>query len=368
VEPVTSNINDLKFTFNGKVFGLHHSNADLTPGKDRILASGALSAGQTTAGDTTKGFSYFWDAANIDSVSSSVHNQANARNIYLVEAASAGDVLPDINVPGSSARAIKGDMSILDKISLPTDIGDGREARISVLEMLKKHGIIPETKAGGQLIDDAYFLARGERAIAEYIPARAQMQVDAQVEYVQQIDPKTGMIKPVYAEGGRAHDLYLSSLTESGRKGMLDKKIAEGEKILALDKAETFKRARAGGFMSPANNNISLNQINVDFLKKYTDSEKAYRASMDSASDVFRGSLTSEVLDSDSPKEKILARISANRSRVAAQESTGKGYKKAMGSSSLLEAAQDASKAVVRRDSVGMKIAGAAATILRKRF
>lgn len=358
MEPVTSNINDLKFTFNGKAFGLHHSNADLTPGKDRILASGALSAGQTTAGDTTKGFSYFWDAANIDSVSSSVHNQANARNIYLVEAASAGDVLPDINVPGSSARAIKGDMSILDKISLPTDIGDGREARISVLEMLKKHGIIPETKAGGQLIDDAYFLNRGERALAEYIPARAQMQVDALVEFVQQIDPRTGMIKPVYAEGGRAHDLYLSSLTESGRKGMLDKKIAEGEKVLTMTQADTFKRARAGGFMSPANNNISLNEINVDSLNEYANLEKAHRArvsSFDNAMD-------------DTPKQKIRARISANRSRLAAQESTGKGFKKAMGSSSLLEAAQDASKAVVRRDSAGMRIAGAAATILRKRF
>jgi hypothetical protein len=359
MEPVTSNINDLKFTFNGKAFGLHHSNADLTPGKDRILASGALSAGQTTAGDTTKGFSYFWDAANIDSVSSSVHNQANAKNIYLVEAASAGDVLPDINVPGSSARAIKGDMSILDKISLPTDIGNGREARISVLEMLKKHGIIPETKAGGQLIDDAYFLNRGERALAEYIPARAQMQVDAQAEFVQQIDPRTGMIKPVYAEGGRAHDLYLSSLTESGRKGMLDKKIAEGEKVLTHAQAKTFNRARAGGFMSPANNNISLSEINIDSLNEYENLEKAHRASV--------SNFAMDALD-DSPKQKIQARISANRSRLAAQESTGKGFKKAMGSSSLLEAAEDASKAVVRRDSVGMKLAGAAATILRRRI
>ena len=359
MEPITSNVNDLRFTFDGKVFGLHHSKADLIPGKDKVLTSGTLSSGQTTAGDTTKGFSYFWDAANIDSVSSSVHNQANARNIYLVEAASAGDVLPDINVPGSSARAIKGDMSILDKISLPTDIGDGREARISVLEMLKKHGIIPETKAGGQLIDDAYFLNRGERALAEYIPARAQMQVDAQVEFVQQIDPRTGMIKPAYAEGGRAHDLYLSSLTESGRKGMLDKKIAEGEKVLTHAQAETFNRARAGGFMSPANNNISLNKINVDSLNEYANLEKAHRAGVDS--------FAMNAVE-DSPKLKIQARIFANRSRLAAQESTGKGFKKAMGSSSLLEAAQDASKAVVSRDSVGMKLAGAAATILRRRI
>jgi len=360
VEPVTSNINDLKFTFDGKVFGLHHSTADLIPGKDTILPSGALSTAQTTAGDTTKGYSYFWDAADISSVSDSVHNQANARNIYLVEAASAGDVLPDINVTGSSARAVKGEMSILDKISLPADIGTGREARISVLEMLKRHGIDPETSARGQLINDAYFLARGETALAEYIPARAQMDVDAQIENIQKIDPETGMLKAPYREGSARRDTYLSTLTESGRKAMLDERLAEGEKILPWNKQAEFRDARVGGFMSPVNNNMDLNQISTNLLQQYDEQIVQPR----------KASSESMLLDlmDDSPKEKIRARISANRSRVAAQESTGKGFKKTMGSSSLLEAAQDASKAVARRDSVGMKIAGAAATILRKRF
>ena len=162
--------------------------------------------------------------------------------------------------------------------------------------------------------------------MAEYLPARAQMHVDAVVENVQKIEPETGMRKGAYREGANGHALYLSTLTESGRKGLLDERLAEGEKIFGAfgSPKDFFDRARTGGFMSPANNNINLNQINVDSLKKYTDSEKAYTARMASQT------LTLDLVDMETPKETILARIRSNRSRLAAQESAGKGFKKAM--------------------------------------
>jgi len=362
MQPVTSNINDLKFTFNGKVYGLHHSRADLIPGKDRILPSGALTTAQTTAGDTTKGFTYFWDASTIDSITSAVHNQAKARNIYLVEAASVDDVLPDLNIAGESGRTIKGEMAILDKVSLPTNIGNGREARLSVLEMLRKHGIIPETKNRSRMIHAAYFLNKGEKALEEYIPARAQMEADSFIQHAQRINPQTGKIAPVFQEGGLLHDKYLNSLTESGRKIIFEEELAKGEQLLASHRAYQIKQARTSGFMLPINSNIGLSEINMDILKQeadfFADYKKNYGAGL--VIDDIKG----DIVD----KQIIKARISFNRSRLATQESTGKGFKKAMSSSSLLEAAEDASKAVARRDSIGMKVAGAAATILRNRF
>lgn len=355
MEPITSNVNDLRFTFNGKVYGLHHSRADLTPGKDKILPTGALTGKQTTAGDSTKGYTYFWDAADISSVKNSVHNQASARNIYLVEAASADDVLPDINIPNTNARAIKGEMSILDKVSLPTDIGSGRDARIQVLEMLKRHGIIPETSARSDLVNSAYFMARGERALEEYLPARFAAEAGKKIEGFSFNDPEK--LPAAYGPGGINHYQYKAYL-EGGTEGLADMIRAErGEEILNPGVASTFKNARELGVLQGPNSIMSPSEIHIGTVKKYADSIKK------SAGDF----LTIDDLPDD-PKEVIKARLSANRSRLAVQESAGKGFKRAMGSSSLVQAAQDAAQAVVNRDSAAMRIAGAAATIFRRRI
>lgn len=355
MEPITSNINDLRFTFNGKVYGLHHSKADLIPGKDKILPTGALTSKQTTAGDSTKGYSYFWDASDISSVKTSVHNQAHARNIYLVEAASANDVLPDINIPNTNARAIKGEMSILDKVSLPTNIGSGRDARIQVLEMLKRHGIIPETSARSDLINSSYFMARGERALEEYLPARFAAEAEKMIEGFSFNDPEK--LPAAYGSGGYLNYKYKTYL-DGGAEGLADMIRGErGEGILNPGVASTFEDARKLGVLQGPNSIMSPSEINTSTAKKYADSIKTSA----------RSELTLDYLPDD-PKQVIKARIAASRSRVAAQEATGKGFKKAIGSSSLVQAAQDAAQAVVNRDSAAMKVAGAAATIFRRRI
>jgi len=354
--PITSHVNDLRFTFNGKVYGLHHSNADLIPGEDKLSPSGAITAKQTTAGDSTKGYSYFWDASNIEAVENSVNNQAGARNIYLVEASSVDDVLPDINVPFTSARAIKGEMSILDKVSLPTDIGTGRDARMQVLEMLKKHGINPETTARGKSIDAAYFMARGEKALEEYLPARFMLQAENMIESFNFNDPAN--LPPAYKQGAMMHNLYETYL-DGGTKGLADKLLEQrGMRILNPNTNKAFQHGRELGVLHGPNSIISPSEIDISALQKYADSVKSTESSM---------GLRVEPLP-DPTKKIIKARIAANRSRVAAQEAAGKGFKKAMGSSSLVQAAQDAAQAVVNRDSAAMKVAGAAATIFRRRI
>lgn len=386
----TSNIDNLRFTFNGKVYGLHHSMADLTPGKDKILPTGAISAEQVTANDSTKGYTYFWDAADPKSLESSVHNQANARNIYLVEAASADDVLPDLNVPNSPARAIKGEMSILDKVSLPTDIGSGRDARMQVLEMLKRHGIAPETSARADAINSAYFMARGERALQEYDEARKLALAELKIERFNFRDPEK--LPPAYRPGGFYHHHYQGYL-DNGVQGIVDatnrdKGITPG--LVELDKTPLaehnkaiFENARARGALYGVDSRIGPHQVDVNVLQKYISDMAIEQASNKNSPSTLQalanliGNIAAgndSVSDPTGQQQKagIKARLFSTRKRLAAQESAGTGFKqgfrKAMGSSELLEVAQDASRAVANRDSNAMRIAGAAATILKKRI
>lgn len=174
VYPKTSNVNDLRFEHNGKVYLLHHSHTDLQIG-DKIRASGSISGLQVTAGDAAAGFSYGWDVADIQAVKDAAKNQAKAHTVYLTTA-NLEDTLPDINLSGTSARAVKGDMPILDKVTIPTNVEfGGRDARAMIYEMIDRHGIKLGTAEEGKLVNVAYIVAKGEEAKSAYTTGRAEM-------------------------------------------------------------------------------------------------------------------------------------------------------------------------------------------------
>lgn len=166
----TNNIDSLRFDVDGKAYFLHHSKADLKVG-ETIKTTGAFP--QSTAGDALYGYSYGWDAMNPGSIANAIHNQPKARNIYITSA-NAEEVFPDLNVIQSNARAIAGEQTILDKISInPNETFE--EAHSRVIESLNKLNIPMRTKEEERLANlEIAISERGQKAAAQYSLASAE--------------------------------------------------------------------------------------------------------------------------------------------------------------------------------------------------
>lgn len=158
----TNPIDSLKINIEGKAYFLHHSPREIPKG-ETLRTTGAT---QTTASDALRGYTYAWDAQT--GLRDSVINQVSRRFdeesseqyktalqwtedtdnpgnknffVHLTEA-DPENVFPDVNVPDSAARAIKGEgaQRVVDRVSIPAHFSN-EEAIASVQEMLRNAGI-----------------------------------------------------------------------------------------------------------------------------------------------------------------------------------------------------------------------------------
>jgi len=202
----------IQYTNDGKSYFLHHSPNSTIEIGEKIRTTGLK---QTTAGDAIQGHSYAWDARTglRDAVANQVSNRgsfgvtgANAIpienldelpgpkefSVYLT-AADSGSVYPDLNVPGSAARAIKGEQQVLDKITIPANLSD-EDATDLVRKMTRKHGIFEANdKSVRQMIDDSILASKGEEALGTFLESHGEGQIKLHIKNVER----------QIAEGGR---------------------------------------------------------------------------------------------------------------------------------------------------------------------
>lgn len=149
-------------TPDGKTYFLHHSATSGIKVGEKIRTTGV--GRQTTAGDAIFGHSYAWDART--GVRDAISNQVSERSstnaagvgkkdfsIYLTSA-NTEQVFPDINVPGTPARAIQGTQDVLEEIRIPANLTND-EALELVRQTLARRGI-SEAKRGRKT-DDRFF-------------------------------------------------------------------------------------------------------------------------------------------------------------------------------------------------------------------
>lgn len=202
----------IQYTNDGKSYFLHHSpNSNIQIG-EKIRTTGLK---QVTAGDAIQGHSYGWDARTglRDAVANQVSNRGNVGvtganaipletldelpgprefSVYLTAADSA-DVYPDLNVPGSAARAIKGEQQVLDKITIPANLSD-EDATDLVRKMTRKHGIFEANdKSVRQMIDDSILVSKGEGALGTFLEGHGEGQIKGHIKNIEK----------QIAEGGR---------------------------------------------------------------------------------------------------------------------------------------------------------------------
>lgn len=170
----TNPIDNLRFDVNGKAYFLHHSRADVKVG-EKIETTGAFK--QSTAGDSLHGYSYGWDAMNPGSITDAFYNDprtgSHAKNIYITSA-DAEQVLPDLNVIQSNARAISQEQTILKKISLGVD-ESFENAHSRIMASLQELNIPMRTVEEERLVNlEMAISERGQRAGAGYMAASAE--------------------------------------------------------------------------------------------------------------------------------------------------------------------------------------------------
>jgi hypothetical protein len=186
MEPSTNNIKNLRFDIDGRAYFLHYSKADLKVG-EKILPSGSPGLGQFNTGDALFGRSYGYDALDPRSSVSAMFgqapkvivNQANsqqeaARRLYLTSAP-IENVGADINIMRSeyeegglerlgrnNFRSVLGSQDIVDRVEIPFDntIEENAEKSRSLIEdLLKRNGIIPNTKEEQKLVNIAHTIS-----------------------------------------------------------------------------------------------------------------------------------------------------------------------------------------------------------------
>lgn len=178
----TNNIDNLRFDIDGQAYFLHHTPADIAIG-DKIRVSGI--AKQVTAGDALSGFSYGWDAMSAESASNAINNQISARNIYITTAP-ASEVFPDINVVGSSARAIRGEQTVLEKITVGAD-ESFENAHARVLSRLQELNIPVRSPEDSVLANlEMAISERGVRAVQDYAKASAETKLNSIIEVIEE--------------------------------------------------------------------------------------------------------------------------------------------------------------------------------------
>ena len=159
----------IQYAPDGRSYFLHHSATSGIKVGEKIRTTSV--GRQTTAGDAIFGHSYAWDARTgvRDAVANQVSNRSftNAAgvgeedfSIYLTSA-NTEQVFPDINVPGSPARAIQGTQDVLEEIRIPANLTNG-EALELVRQALARRGI-SEAKRGRKTDDRSFNFSRKGR-------------------------------------------------------------------------------------------------------------------------------------------------------------------------------------------------------------
>lgn len=208
----------MQYDLEGRSYFLHHSKTpDINVGeKIRTTQVGR----QVTAGDAIAGHSYGWDARTgiRDAVANQVSNRGNVPKIgsglienlddvsgprdysvYLTSANTA-DVYPDINVPGTAARAIKGEQEVLDRVSIPANLSD-EEAENLVRQMMRKHGVFETTDKGVKSsIDNAVLATRGEEALGNFLEGHGEGVIRGHIKNINQ-QIASGGRRGIYTEG-----------------------------------------------------------------------------------------------------------------------------------------------------------------------
>ena len=154
----------IKYAPDGRSYFLHHSATSGIKVGEKIRTTSV--GRQTTAGDAIFGHSYAWDART--GVRDAVVNQVSMRSsldgagvgtrdfsVYLTSA-NTSEVFPDINIPGTAARAIRGTQDVLEEIKIPTHLTND-EAQELIRQTIARRGISEAKrgrKKGNKLVDD----------------------------------------------------------------------------------------------------------------------------------------------------------------------------------------------------------------------
>ena len=223
----------MQYDLEGRSYFLHHSKTpDINVGeKIRTTQVGR----QVTAGDAIAGHSYGWDARTgiRDAVANQVSNRGNMSkvgdglmdtldgvsgprdySVYLTSANTA-DVYPDINVPGTAARAIKGEQEVLDRVSIPANLSD-EQAENLVRQMMRKHGVFETTdKAVKSSIDNAVLATKGEEALGNFLEGHGEGVIRGHIKNInQQIASggRKGIYSDAVANSATSRVKYLGQL------------------------------------------------------------------------------------------------------------------------------------------------------------
>lgn len=243
----------LKIDIDGKVYLLHHSHTPIEVG-EKILPSGTVGLTQSTAGDTFKGYSYGWDARDPDAVSAALsggnaYSAGDASAVpphVMITAADEAQVHPDLNVPGTLSRAIKGEQTVLARVSrLPDESVEDFSTRIrDQLGILGKDlgvDLSPRTVEEASLINYGLSISdRAQNALSDAPVAIRNQRVMDLIHLAgdpvtqSRVINKTGVFSPDYtgqaknAPANRAIKLIVEEIT-SGQKSVE----AIGERIRA---------------------------------------------------------------------------------------------------------------------------------------
>jgi hypothetical protein len=202
----TNPIDNLRFDIDGKAYFLHYSKADLKVG-ERILPSGSPGLQQKNTGDALFGRSYGYDALDPRSSESAMFGQApgvlvnegtpeqtSMRRLYLTSAP-IESVGADINIMKMehdggglerlgrhNFRSILGSQDIVDRVEIPFNntIEENAERSRSLIEdLLKRHGVIQNTKEEQRLVNIAHTISsRTVQDTLEYNDMRIKTQIN----------------------------------------------------------------------------------------------------------------------------------------------------------------------------------------------
>ena len=294
----------------GRSYFLHHSQANIGIG-DKIRTAGIK---QKTAGDALLGHSYGWDART--GLKESVHNQVSASGdafaVYLTSA-DTKNVFPDINVPDSPARAIKGTQDVLDRVTIPAGTPVNESEKL-VSQMMARYGLSPEKSSiGREIIDRSVLMQRGHEAVDNAVESVLNQKYEGTISQLEE------------------------QLSSGGRRGMFTAGLPEGH-----------------GFYLPS-------RMADEYEKGGKEAALSY---------LFKNS-PEEIIDKSQYTARVAQKVKAtNTAGTVSKADQVERFLMNRGSSRLLGTSMDASAAVaggVAKSGL-LRDAAAAATILGRRF
>jgi hypothetical protein len=231
-----------------KTFLLHHSFARNIPVGDAIRTTDPKGINQTTAGDAILGYSYAWDAKTglQQSIDNQVSAQGKGHTVYLTRA-DTKSVYPDLNVPGTESRAIKGQQEVIDSVHIPAGMSQ-EEGRKMVSEMTGRHGVV-HTYDTNNAAGRALLIEKGDEALANYKESMLMTnlgthfnEIDRMLASGKGLSPQYGdkdkSINPQYADLAR---IYLSE----GREAAIAHALENLDKFTITTHQQRYNRAKA---------------------------------------------------------------------------------------------------------------------------